>query len=64
MASQNIKIKGTIEIEPLVKLECLNVGCIHNLAKISEGYYCNLKRLYLNADGACESQMLNVSTST
>lgn len=62
MASQNIKIKGTIEIEPLVKLQCTNVECIHNLAKISEGYFCNLKNVYLDSTGNCESKMLRTYT--
>ncbi len=36
------------EIEPIVKLDCMRVECVHN--RLTD---CNLKSVTLNGDGKC-----------
>jgi hypothetical protein len=48
------------EFEPLVKLTCLNVDCIHNLAHnaLDPEAACNLKTLSINEDGKCMNMVV------
>ena len=51
MAKSSISVK--IEIEPVVKLDCMNKDCKHNL--IDRGYSgCNLKYISISKDGKCK----------
>lgn len=38
-----------IEIEPIVKLDCLRIECVHN-----RDLNCNLKAVTLDGDGRCK----------
>lgn len=46
MAKSDLKI--TFEIEPIVKLTCLNTSCVNFF-----GGYCNLKHLVIAEDHTC-----------
>jgi hypothetical protein len=56
------KATGTIkfEIEPWVKLTCLNFGCVHNLSSnvIEPEAACNLKQISIDRDGKCANMVL------
>jgi hypothetical protein len=53
-AIQDVTIR--IEIEPVVKLTCLNFDCRHNLAEDPLCLpYCNLKCLQLDETGKCSA---------
>lgn len=52
MNRSNVKLE--LDIEPIVKLECLNRSCINILLK--KGYFkCNLKYVQIGDTGKCES---------
>ena len=50
-------IKVTFEIEPVVKLVCLNKKCRYNMTRRefggAFGFFCNLKNLEVDQDGKC-----------
>lgn len=52
----NIEI--TFEIEPIVKLVCLNTGCRFNLVNFAESQQvcCQLKNVVIGQDGKCVYQ--------
>ena len=54
MAINNFTI--TFDIEPLVKLYCLNLDCRFNLVnnRAAECAHCTLKFIGIEADGKCE----------
>lgn len=41
-----------LDIEPIVKLQCLCTDCKHNLSYIGE-LSCNLKHVEINAEAKC-----------
>jgi len=45
-------MKITVELDPIVKLQCLNIACKHNTHYVS-GLYCNLKNVMIDEDGQC-----------
>lgn len=47
-----------VEIEPVVKLICMNVECYHNLSKSRGVFCCNLKHLKLDGGGECTAAMV------
>ena len=51
-------MKITVELDPIVKLECLNIVCAHNTHYIS-GLYCNMKNIRINEDGKCMCMTAN-----
>ena len=48
--------KITIELDPIVKMDCKNRNCKNNLANgfFKVGLYCNLKHIQLDENGKCE----------
>lgn len=42
------------EIEPIVKVDCVNIKCFHNMHRVA-GFYCNLKFININEEGRCKS---------
>ena len=54
MASSKMTIKGTIDIESVVKLHCYNLKCKNNLATITEEAQCNLKHVWIDEQGCCQ----------
>ena len=51
MADKGLSI--TFEIEPIVKLRCRKLDCVHNLAHDFRYAACNLKHIEIGADGVC-----------
>ena len=52
---QNPNFKITFETEPFVKLDCIQMDCLHNLANNGRSgtACCNLKYISINKDGNC-----------
>ena len=44
------------EIEPVVKVMCLNESCAHNLVARHGRAYCNLKHVVIDESGKCQSR--------
>ena len=51
MASGDFKI--TFEVEPIVKLTCLNTSCKYNLGERHGYICCDLKYVEINEAGKC-----------
>jgi len=51
--TKNIQIKAMIDLEPIVKLECISVNCVNNLAECRDIYCCNLKHISIDENGKC-----------
>ena len=47
------------EIEPIVKVKCLAISCVHNgvnsFGPEDRGTYCNLKHIVIDKEGKCTS---------
>jgi hypothetical protein len=46
-------ISITFQVEPIIKLDCLNSQCRFNLLNEHIGSFCNLKRIVLDEKGGC-----------
>ena len=61
MAASHISI--TLDIEPVVKLFCLNTECVFNLAQ-RDMVCCDLKHVTLDFEGVCEQRKLRNQAKT
>jgi hypothetical protein len=57
------RISITLDIEPVVKLLCLNTECVFNLAE-RDIVCCNLKHVTLDFEGVCEQRQLRNGAKT
>ena len=58
MATRDIQIKGNIDIESIIKLQCYNRICKHNFINTEGLANCNLKHITLDSNGKCEQQLI------
>lgn len=54
-------IKIIFDLEPIVKLECIAIGCKHN-SHVNTGCYCNLKHVTIDQKRQCEQFDLREKT--
>ena len=53
MAKLTSEMKIGITIDPIVKVQCYNTGCMHNLSIYTNEFCCNLKHITLSPEGEC-----------
>lgn len=51
---EGIVVPITVELDPIVILECLNTDCIHNSIDRAGVLCCNLKRITISDTGFCK----------